>query len=288
MLSDVFASHFKSNQFNFFQVGAKKQFHSAIVGSALCVFFANEKHKLALESINLLSQYQTLGEKIYSVHDSTIASIVHDDISEMDIGLPTGALFDTGKDGFYLKIAISSHVSTKQKTLPILLKSLAEAQIDEADILIVIGGSPKEYIERKHGILHSYVTHNSYDHNALIDIVEKDWGGDWWWIMHDTIKVGPKFKDKVLAFGAKANYISALRYGWLNMGLFSRKAINDMRGYILQLKNCNKMQAILSEKLYPRMSDSLYYDIVEKIDFPYLGDVYGDGVERQVMYMPSN
>jgi len=286
MSGDTFNSHFKSLKSNFFQT-PEKHIVSAFCGRALCSWFTNGRHKIALESSDLLSKYQKLGQIIYSSNYQSKYSTAKDDISEFDTGLTLGAMFGETHNHFEIKFAISSHISTQHKTLPVLLKSLSEAQIDNENVLVVIGGSPKEYIERKNGVLHSYVTHNSFDHNAIIDIVEKDWGGDWWFIMHDTTKAGLKFQERLLNIGPKASHVAALKEGWLNMGLFSKEALRDMSGYILQLKNCNKMQAILSEKLYTRMSDCAYFDVVEQINFPYYGDIYGDGVERQVMHMPT-
>jgi hypothetical protein len=269
---DTFANHFKEMDSVF----------SAICGNSICSWFSDDKYLDYLEKTAILSRYQALNSKIESHHKQYNCD---DDVSNFDMGFPLGSLFISDNDE--INIAISSHVSTVQKTLPVLLKSLEEAAVQKERILVVVGGSPKEYLERKNGILYSYVQHNSYDHNALIDIAEKGFGGDRWFVMHDTAKVGQNFMTKIAAFGHKANYVSVFKEGWLNMGLFSKKAIQEMRPYILQLKNCNKMQAILSEKMYSRMTDSAYFDISDNINFVYFGDVYGDGVDRQTLYIES-
>jgi len=283
MMGEVSNSHFKL-KYNFFR--SDKHFLSAITGKALCSWFANPVHKKSLDNTDLLSKYQDLGQAVY-LNTEQDSNKVNDDISEVDTGFHLSAFLNKKKESFDIKFAISSHVSTQKKTLPVLLKSMVEANIDKENILVVVGGAEEQHIERKNGILYSYVTHNSFDHNSIIDVVEKDWGGEWWFFLHDTTKAGLKFKEKLLKIGPKANHVAALKDGWLNMGLFSQDALRSMKNYILQLKNCNKMQAILSEKLYTRMSDYTYYDIVEQINFPYYGDIYGDGIDRQVMHMPT-
>lgn len=270
---DVFSNHFKDGH----------KLFSSICGNTICSWFSDDKQLDYMEQTTLLKRYQELDNKIKSNQNQ--AECI-DDISKFDIGFPLGSLFESD-DANEINIAISSHISTIQKTLPVLLKSLEDASINKEKILVVVGGSPKEYLERKNGVLYSYVEHNSYDHNALIDIAEKGFGGDRWFAMHDTAKVGQQFKSKLVAFGHKSNYISIFKEGWLNMGLFSKKAIREMRPYILQLKNCNKMQAILSEKMYNRMIDSTHYDVSDNINFVYYGDVYGDGIDRQTLYIES-
>lgn len=285
MTGDNFNSHFKSKT-TFFHSSEQPR-ESAICGHALCSWLTSPVHKKYIESTNLLEKYAKFGERIYSTPVKAQNAEKYDDISDLDIGLSPGVLFNEKDGSFRVRFAISSHVSIQHKTLPILLKSLDDAQVPCEDILIVVGGAARQYIERNNGILYSYVTHNSFDHNAHIDILEKGWGGDWWFIMHDTTRAGPNFKDKILKIGPKAKHVAALKDGWLNIGLFSKDALKEMSEYILKLKDCNKMQAILSEQLYARMTDYAFYDRVDQMHFPYYGDVYGDGVQRQVMYFES-
>ncbi|MFK4979903.1 hypothetical protein, partial [Klebsiella pneumoniae] len=95
---------------------------------------------------------------------------------------------------------------------------------------------------------------------ALIDIVEKEWNGDQWFITHDTARFGPTMIANILSKGPTDSHRALLKDGWLNMGLFSKKYITELAPYILSLKNCNKMQAILSERLYNRFDTSGFYD----------------------------
>ena len=285
MTGTNFNEHFKSKS-TFFHTNEQAR-SAAICGKALCSWMANRNHRTYIESTDLLTKYATLGQKIYSTPVEAQSFDKYDDISDLDVGLSPGVLFNDKDGSFKIKFAISSHVSIQHKTLPVLLKSFDDAKIPHEDILIVVGGAARQYIERNGGILYSYVTHNSFDHNAHIDILEKGWGGDWWFIMHDTTRAGPNFREKLLKIGPEAGHVAALKDGWLNIGLFSKESLKEMSDYILRLKNCNKMQAILSEQLYSRMTDYAFYDRVDQMNFPYYGDVYGDGVQRQVMYFEN-
>jgi hypothetical protein len=75
-----------------------------------------------------------------------------------------------------------------------------------------------------------------------------------------------------------------LEEGWLNMGLFSKDFIEKNKNYILSLKNCNKMQAILSEQMYSRMGDPSFINSRARTQLKGKTDVYNDGVERLIIY----
>ena len=71
------------------------------------------------------------------------------------------------------------------------------------------------------------------------------------------------------------------------MGVFSNKFIYENKKYILSLRNCDKMQAILSEKMYPRLASSFHLNSKKDYDLQTTFDVYGDGIERSVVYFPE-
>jgi hypothetical protein len=68
------------------------------------------------------------------------------------------------------------------------------------------------------------------------------------------------------------------------MGLFSIEFLHEIRNYVLSLKNCSKLRAILSERIYPRMTHSGGY--CPSCGFGAIDhrDVYGDKVIRRVLY----
>ena len=188
---------------------------------------------------------------------------------------------------FRPKFLISSHTSSVSKCAPRLLKSLIKCGVDPQDILVVVGGSTKEASEERLGVPHVYVTHNSYDHTGLIHLVESGLDYPWWWVMHDTTEVGPEFYQKILSFGPARPHIAVGAEGWLNMGLFSIAFIREASHYILSLKNCSKLRAILSERVYPCLTRSTSYAPKDGFELLDHRDVYKDGVIRRVIYYPA-
>jgi len=149
----------------------------------------------------------------------------------------------------------------------------------------VCGGHDKTSERDFAGVRMHCVDHNSYDHTALVDIVECEPEGTWWFAMHGTSRVGPRFLRSIMKFGFKHDHVSVLKNGWLNMGLFSRRFLVANAQYIMNLKNCNKMMAILSEQLYPRLCSSCaHYDTVPSMHILQKDNAYGDGIERQCLY----
>jgi hypothetical protein len=96
-----------------------------------------------------------------------------------------------------IKIAISSVKKYSDYTLPIIIPSLLESGIPREDIYIFEGGYDERTVENYNGITHIKVAHNSFDYTALIDIVENNLESEYWFLIHDTCKVGPKFAELV-------------------------------------------------------------------------------------------
>lgn len=185
---------------------------------------------------------------------------------------------------FHPKFVISSHVKSVSKCAQKLLKSLMKCGIDPKDVLVVVGGSNSEFTNVRRGITYAHVTHNSYDHTGLIYLIESNQDHPWWWAIHDTAEAGPEFYQKVLAFGPERPHVAVGGEGWLNMGLFSMQFLHEARHYVLSLKNCSKLRAILSERIYPNLTKSTSYAPKDGFEFLDHRDVYGDGVIRRVIY----
>jgi hypothetical protein len=105
--------------------------------------------------------------------------------------------------------------------------------------------------------------------------------------LHDTTEVGSNFLNLIAKRGCTHDHIAIGDEGWLNMGLFSLKFITECKNYILSLKNCSKLRAILSERVYPKLTESSSYCGRHGFSFLAHRDVYGDGVIRRVIYYPE-
>jgi hypothetical protein len=180
-----------------------------------------------------------------------------------------------------ISIAINSHISSYNKCAIPLIKNLIDIQIPINKIYCFIGGCQKEdnYIDQ----CRVYKTnHNSYDHTSYIEIVNKNIESEYWFIMHDTCHVLPNFKKGHIKLGY--DMVSILEEAWWNMGLFDYEFLQDNKSYINQLKNCNKTQAILSERFIKRFSENTSYyekekDVIDKLP----SDVYSDNILRKSM-----
>jgi hypothetical protein len=183
-----------------------------------------------------------------------------------------------------IKFAINSHISQDVKVVDNLIYSLINLnKINPSNIIVVIGGCEESKRETKDGVIHQYVDHNSYDHTALISITEEGYESDYWLCLHDTCEAGKNFYNNLLKH-PKSMFSAILEEGWLNMGLFSKEFISNNKNYILSLKNCNKMQAILSEQMYSRMGDPSFINSRARTQLKGKTDIYNDGIERLIIY----
>lgn len=96
-----------------------------------------------------------------------------------------------------IKIAVASNKNFKDKSLPILMPTLLNAGIERDNIHIFVGGYD-EYRYEVHSEVHfHFLDHNSYEYSPLIEICERNLESEYWFLIHDTCKVGPTFKEKL-------------------------------------------------------------------------------------------
>jgi len=73
--------------------------------------------------------------------------------------------------------------------------------------------------------------------------------------------------------------------GWLNMGVIDQSFIKTNSNFILSLKNCSKIRAILSERTFTRLGDFDYLVPNYKSHrFIENENIYGDDKQRTVLY----
>jgi hypothetical protein len=194
---------------------------------------------------------------------------------------------DTGIEQHNLRYLISTHRRYEDATLPRIIKSMTEISgIPPEQILIVSGGCEELYDTTFHGIEYHGVTHNSFDHNGLIDVIDRRLKADYWFALHDTCEVGPRFYELSQAIDPSLEHISVSRVGWLNMGAFSQKFLEREADYVLSLRNCDKVRAIYTERGYLRLACSGHYGTGE-IQGRGFSDTYGKGTQRLHLYMPG-
>jgi len=183
------------------------------------------------------------------------------------------------------KIVISSHILSYKKILPTFLSSLERINFPKNNVLIVVGGNEERY----EGVFLDYstifVNHNSYDHTGLIEIIENNHESEYWFSSHDTCIFGPNFLEFINKFNPKQDYTAMTNMGWLNMGLFKNTYLKRNKNYILSLKNCSKIRAILSERVFTRLENYDYFindsDCIRTLENE---NIYNDDKKRNVLY----
>ena len=183
------------------------------------------------------------------------------------------------------KIVISSHIKSYTKSAPKLIDSLVRNNLDTRKILLVVGGNQERYESTFLDCQTIFVNHNSFDHTGLIEILEGDHASDYWFSSHDTCIAGPKFVDFLMNYNPRKDYVSMTDMGWLNMGLFKNSYLERNKDYIYSLKNCSKIRAILSERVFTRLEDYDYFikdhDCLRSLENE---NIYNDDKKRNVLY----
>jgi hypothetical protein len=125
-----------------------------------------------------------------------------------------------------IKIAIATNINFYKLSLPILIDSLVASGINKKQIFVFNAGFETEVTEIIDDITYYFLTQNSYEYSPLIHICEKQLECDYWFLIHDTCKVGPLFKkllynipdslpDKIALKDKPAMSIGAYKYSYL-------------------------------------------------------------------------
>ncbi len=150
-----------------------------------------------------------------------------------------------------VKIAVGSNKFFCEKTLPICLPSLIDSGIKRSNIIVFIAGYSKRNSYFRDGIEFIELDHNSFENSAFVDIVENDLKSDYWFFIHDTCKVGPKFKNLMLNVPPNAEKVALRKWPSMSIGLYSDRYIKKYKNKLMKIKNKNYDENILmKEKLW--------------------------------------
>lgn len=137
-----------------------------------------------------------------------------------------------------IKIAIATNKNFYEKTLPIVIPSLISVGIDKSDIHVFNAGYDKYSCSIKDGITYHYLDHNSYEYSSLIEIADREISSEYWFLIHDTCKVGSMFKkllynipqDKPLKMALKSRPS-------MSMGLYNYQYLLSLKDKLKSIKN---------------------------------------------------
>ncbi len=137
-----------------------------------------------------------------------------------------------------IKIAIATNKNFYDKTLPIIIPSLIDAGIERQDIHIFNAGYSECMTKICDSITHHYLNYNSYEYSSLIEIVDKEIESKYWFLIHDTCKVGSNFK-KLLYNIPEGNpaKIALKSKPAMSIGLYRYDYLLQIKQKILSIKN---------------------------------------------------
>jgi hypothetical protein len=201
-----------------------------------------------------------------------------------------------------IKIAIASSINFYQKSLHVIIPSLIECGIKKEDIHVFIAGWGSEGRQDNEGMTFYQLEHNSYEYSPLIEIVDKELKADYWFLIHDTCKVGPKFKkliynipknrpEKVAMRPTPSMSIGAYRYDYL---MSCKDQLMNIRNTDLSVESLKKWKywGVDAEDyiLWKTSPDPAVYDgFGEEDKHHILGyeNWYGTNTTRMIEYHPA-
>jgi hypothetical protein len=197
-----------------------------------------------------------------------------------------------------IKIAIATNKNFYEKTLPILINSLLLNGIDKNDIFVFNAGFDENIIENIDGITYHYLSHNSYEYSPLIEICEKEIKSEYWFLIHDTCKVGPEFKSKLYSIPVdKPSKIALKTFPAMSIGLYSYEYLLSIKSKLYEIKNTDySYESMKKWKLWGVPNEDYILWQTEPQPFLYgttewnvvdYDNWYNTGLVRRTEYYPS-
>lgn len=145
-----------------------------------------------------------------------------------------------------IKIAINSNKNFSATTYPVVVESLIDSGISKKDIYFFEGGYD-EYSVIESDINRYQCNHNSIDFTALISIVDLGLKSDFWFMIHDTTKVGKNFFNYAKNFNKSDKGKKVYCGPSMNMGLYSHDLIVSNRDLLNKFKNYSNSKESLQK-----------------------------------------
>jgi len=137
-----------------------------------------------------------------------------------------------------IKIAIATNINFYKKSLPIVIESLLKNGIDKDLIYVFNAGFDTDNFEIIDGIKHYYLPYNSFEYSALIAICEQEIESDYWFLLHDTCKVGDDFLKIINDIpDYKPEKIALCNKPAMSMGLYKYDYLLSIKNKLFSIKN---------------------------------------------------
>jgi hypothetical protein len=149
---------------------------------------------------------------------------------------------------FEIKIAIASNLKFKDKTLPVVLKSLIDCGINKNNIIVFVSGNDFKSEDLIDEIKYRYLDYDSFEYSPLIDIIESELISEYWFLLHDTCKVGPNFKNLLYNIPEnKPDKIALKDTPSMSIGLYSYTYLLLNKKKLLSIKNKDYSEKSMSD-----------------------------------------
>lgn len=198
-----------------------------------------------------------------------------------------------------VKIAIATNKKYFINTLPILINSLISCGIEKEDIFVFNSGYDEEFSDIIEGIKYFFLAQNSYEYSPLISIVEKELKSEYWFLLHDTCKVGLNFKkllynipsdkpDKLALKTKPAMSIGAYKYDYLIANKDKLLKIKNMDYSASEMRRW-KLWGVPNEDyiLWMTEPEPIIYNNINEWSIVGYENWYGSGTIRRTEYYPS-
>jgi hypothetical protein len=202
-----------------------------------------------------------------------------------------------------IKFCVNTCKNFHSKSLPVLLPSLYKAGVGRSEIVIISGGHSTFEMTTFDEVQLIKTQQNSIDFTALVEIVERQLPGDYWFYLHDTSIVGPSFKTLVYDTPSDSPLKVAMRNSpSMNIGLYSATYLHANKDRLLAAKNTDHSEEAIQywkkwgvynedHMLWRESSATEIYHPDRQVQGDYVllesADVYGTGYTRRMEYYPS-
>jgi hypothetical protein len=147
-----------------------------------------------------------------------------------------------------INICVNSTKSFSEKTIPVIVKSLIDAEIDPKNIFVIEGGYDRRVMEERETHTHIFTNHNSLEYTGMIDIVEYEMVSDYWFNTHDTCKVGKNFKNLLYNIPEDLPNKLALRsHPSMSIGSYKYDYLLKHKQRLLDIKNTDYSRESLQD-----------------------------------------
>lgn len=198
-----------------------------------------------------------------------------------------------------IKIAVATNINFYKLSLPIIIESLLSSGIEKSQIYIFNAGFTEDKTEEIDGITHYYLSHNSYEYSALIEIVEKQLISEYWFLIHDTCKVGPKFKELLYNIpDSKPEKLALKDSPAMSIGTYRYDYLLSLSDKLISIKNTDYSEGALQRWkrwgvpnedfiLWKSTPQPLIYNNNKNWNIVAYENWYGTNTTRRTEYYPS-